>query len=69
MRGMIFPGGREPVLDGGSVTLRYPEMSDYAGWAEVRGESREFLAPCEPVWAPDEMTRVAFRRRLRRYQR
>ncbi len=69
MRGMIFPGGREPVLDGGSVTLRYPEMSDYAGWAEVRGESREFLAPWEPVWAPDEMTRVAFRRRLRRYQR
>jgi len=69
MRGMIFPGGREPVLQGDSVMLRYPEMPDYAQWSEVRGASREFLAPWEPVWAADELTRAAFRRRLRRYQR
>jgi ribosomal-protein-alanine N-acetyltransferase len=69
MRGMIFPGGREPVLQGDGVFLRYPEMSDYAQWARLRGESREFLAPWEPTWAPDELTRAAFRRRLRRYQR
>jgi len=69
MRGMIFPGGREPVLQGGGVFLRYPEMSDYPQWARLRGESREFLAPWEPTWAADELTRAAFRRRLRRYQR
>ena len=69
MRGMIFPGGREPVLQGEGVVLRYPEMSDFAQWAELRGESRTFLSAWEPVWAADELTRAAFRRRLRRYQR
>ena len=68
-RGMIFPGGREPVLRGDGVSLRYPQMSDYAQWSRLRDESREFLAPWEPTWAPDELTRAAFRRRLRRYQR
>jgi len=69
MRGMIFPGGREPVLQGESVTLRYPEMADYPQWAALRGASRDFLSPWEPTWAADELTRTAFRRRLRRYQR
>jgi ribosomal-protein-alanine N-acetyltransferase len=69
MRGMIFPGGREPVLQGDGVFLRYPEMSDYAEWAALRNESRVFLAPWEPVWAADELSRAAFRRRIRRYQR
>jgi ribosomal-protein-alanine N-acetyltransferase len=69
LRGMIFPGGREPVLHGDGVVLRYPQMSDYPKWAELRGESREFLSAWEPVWGPDELTRAAFRRRLRRYQR
>jgi ribosomal-protein-alanine N-acetyltransferase len=69
MRGMIFPGGREPVLQGNGIMLRYPQMSDYAQWSALRGESRAFLSAWEPVWAADELTRTAFRRRLRRYQR
>src|SRR5262245_4778458 len=69
MRGMIFPGGREPVLQGDGIFLRYPQMSDFAAWAVLRNESREFLAPWEPTWAADELSRAAFRRRLRRYQR
>jgi ribosomal-protein-alanine N-acetyltransferase len=69
MRGMLFPGGREPVLKGEAVYLRYPQMSDYSNWAELRGQSREFLMPWEPTWAADELTRGGFRRRLRRYQR
>src|SRR5258705_13669284 len=68
-RGMIFPGGREPILQGDGVWLRYPQMSDYTQWAQLRDESREFLAPWEPTWAGDELSRAAFRRRLRRYQR
>jgi len=67
-RGLIFPGGREPLLHGEDVYLRYPQFSDYAAWAMVRGASREFLTPWEPSWAPDELTRTAFRRRLRRYE-
>jgi len=69
MRGMIFPGGREPVLHGDGIYLRYPQMSDFAAWAALRGESHEFLAPWEPTWAADELSRSAFRRRIRRYQR
>jgi ribosomal-protein-alanine N-acetyltransferase len=69
MRGMLFPGGREPVLKGEQIYLRYPQMSDYVPWSALRGESREFLAPWEPTWATDELTRTGFRRRIRRYQR
>ncbi len=66
---MMFPGGRDPILHGDGVLLRYPQMSDYTQWSRLRGESREFLAPWEPTWAADELSRGAFRRRLRRYQR
>jgi ribosomal-protein-alanine N-acetyltransferase len=69
MRGMIFPGGREPVLHGKDISLRYPQLSDYAEWSALREESREFLRRWEPAWATDDLTRAAFRRRLRRYHR
>ena len=69
MRGMLFPGGREPVLKAEHIYLRYPQMSDYVPWSELRGESRQFLVPWEPTWATDELTRTGFRRRIRRYQR
>jgi [ribosomal protein S5]-alanine N-acetyltransferase len=69
IKGLIFPGGREPVLEGDGFFLRYPEMTDYREWSTLREESREFLTPWEPVWAPDELSRAAFRRRLRRYAR
>lgn len=69
MRGMIFPGGREPVLHGEGVYLRYPQMSDYTSWSKLREGSRTFLSRWEPTWASDELSRAAFRRRLRRYQR
>ena len=49
--------------------LRPPQMSDYSAWAELRALSREHLMPWEPVWPRDELTRSAFRRRLRHYQR
>jgi len=69
IRGLIFPGGREPVLRGDGLILRYPEMRDYRQWSRLREESRDFLTPWEPVWAVDELSRGAFRRRLRRYGR
>jgi ribosomal-protein-alanine N-acetyltransferase len=69
MRGLTFPGGQQPVLRGGGVYLRYPRVGDYQAWSRLRHESREFLAPWEPSWASDELTKSAFRRRLKRYQR
>jgi ribosomal-protein-alanine N-acetyltransferase len=67
MRGLTFPGGQQPIIRGERVYMRYPRMGDYALWAKLRGESRPFLAPWEPQWAQDELTKGAFRRRLKRY--
>jgi [ribosomal protein S5]-alanine N-acetyltransferase len=47
--------------------LRSPRASDYGDWRELRHQSRAFLEPWEPLWAPDELTRVSFERRLHRY--
>jgi ribosomal-protein-alanine N-acetyltransferase len=69
MRGLTFPGGQQPVIKGDGVYLRYPRMADYLQWSKLRHESRAFLSPWEPIWATDELTRGAFRRRLKRYAR
>ena len=57
------------VLVGERVRLRAPRPGDWASWAQVRAESREFLVPWEPTWPADALTRTDFRRRLRRYHR
>jgi len=61
--------GVPPVLNGNRVYLRPPQLNDWSEWAQLRAESREFLTPWEPTWADDELTRNAYRRRLRRYGR
>src|SRR6187551_3860503 len=56
-----------PAIVGEGVMLRAPQVADYAAWAELREASRDFLVPWEPTWPADDLTRGAFRRRLRRY--
>ena len=56
-----------PQLHGHELFLRVPAAGDYAAWAELRARSRNFLIPWEPTWAHDELTRTAYRRRLRQY--
>jgi ribosomal-protein-alanine N-acetyltransferase len=58
-----------PLVRGRELWLRPPQMSDYAEWAQLRALSREHLTPWEPQWARDELSRAAFRRRLRHYYR
>lgn len=58
-----------PVLRGAGVWLRPPIAADYGPWAELRALSRGHLTPWEPQWARDELTRTAYRRRLRHYYR
>jgi ribosomal-protein-alanine N-acetyltransferase len=60
-------GEPELAVKGREVLLRPPQMSDHDEWAALREESRDFLTPWEPVWPADDLTRAAFRRRLRRY--
>lgn len=69
MRGLTFPGGQQPIIRGEGVYLRYPRVADFFAWARLRDESRAFLMPWEPSWATDELTKGAFRRRLKRYAR
>src|SRR6201995_3655782 len=56
-----------PPITGDGVVLRAPQMADYAAWTQVREVSRRFLTPWEPTWPSDDLTRPAFRQRLRRY--
>lgn len=55
-------------LRGGQVVLRPARMADYSAWSHLRGLSRPHLTPFEPMWSFDELSRGAFRDRLRRYQ-
>ena len=56
-----------PAIAGDAVLLRAPQMSDHAEWSALRAASRDFLTPWEPTWPADDLTRAAFRRRIRRY--
>ena len=56
----------EPLLRGDGVTLRPAVIGDFPAWARLRDQSRAFLTPWEPTWPEDDLTRAAFRRRLRR---
>lgn len=56
-----------PVISGNGIVLRTPAIADFEEWAALRARSRNFLTPWEPKWPADDLTRGAFRRRLRRY--
>ncbi len=59
----------DPVIHTSKVILRPPVMSDYAEWAQLRSVSRSFLEPWEPTWPRDDLSKAAFRYRVRRYDR
>jgi [ribosomal protein S5]-alanine N-acetyltransferase len=64
----LFLGRSEPLrLVGDRVFLRPPERGDYEPWASLRARSRGFLAPWEPTWPPDALSRSSYRLRLSRY--
>ena len=56
-----------PPIAGQGVVLRMPQLTDYQAWADLRETSRKFLTPWEPTWPADDLTRPAFRQRIRRY--
>jgi len=56
-----------PAVNGDGVYLRAPVSGDHAEWAALREASRVFLTPWEPIWPADDLSRNAFRRRLKRY--
>jgi ribosomal-protein-alanine N-acetyltransferase len=56
----------QPLVRGDGLYLRPAVAADYSAWARLREQSRAFLTPWEPTWLSDDLTRAAFRRRLRR---
>jgi [ribosomal protein S5]-alanine N-acetyltransferase len=58
--------GRPPTPRIAGLVLRLPEPADFAPWTALREQSRAFLAPWEPLWPEDDLTRGAWRRRLDR---
>ena len=58
-----------PVVKGDGVILRLPRGADYEAWAELRRASQAYLQPWEPLWPDDDLSRIAYRRRMSAYQR
>ncbi|MBI3435112.1 MAG: GNAT family N-acetyltransferase [Proteobacteria bacterium] len=56
-----------PAIEGTGVALRAPLAADFSEWTTLRETSSAFLRPWEPTWPLDDLSRGAFRRRLRRY--
>jgi len=64
----LFLSRADPYrLTGDRLFLRPPERGDYEAWASLRAGSRDFLAPWEPSWPPDALSRASFRARVARY--
>jgi ribosomal-protein-alanine N-acetyltransferase len=64
-----FAADPPPTLRDGHAVMRVPDMTDYEQWAALRARSRDFLTPWEPVWPANDLTRAAFRSRIRQYWR
>lgn len=54
-------------LETRELRLRPPRADDYDAWAKLRAASRKHTESWEPAWTEDELTRTAYRNRLRRY--
>jgi len=50
------------------LLLTNPTMGHFEAWADLRSKSQVFLEPFEPVWPKGDLTRTAFKRRIKRYQ-
>ncbi|MEM6634295.1 MAG: GNAT family protein [Pseudomonadota bacterium] len=46
------------------LSLRPPQHADFRSWTALRAISRDFLAPWEPAWAEDHLSRKAFTNRV-----
>ncbi|WP_420343836.1 GNAT family N-acetyltransferase [Paenirhodobacter sp.] len=61
---MLLGRRRKAVVETERMTLRLPQHGDFRDWSLLREESREFLAPWEPSWSSDHLTRKAFTNRV-----
>lgn len=55
---------RKIQLETERMILRAPIHSDFKAWSRLRRESEGFLAPWEPSWSDDHLTRKGFANRV-----
>ncbi|WP_136441646.1 GNAT family N-acetyltransferase [Pacificoceanicola onchidii] len=55
---------RKLKLETERLTLRPPVHSDFTPWSTLRRDSRDYLTPWEPTWAPDHLSRRSFTNRV-----
>lgn len=65
----LFTKGQPIELFGNGILLRTPMVDDFEQWRDVRAQSRKYLAPYEPTWSEADLTRAAFKERVRRAER
>ncbi len=51
-----------------NIFLQRPMAQDYEEWSDLRRKSAGFLQPFEPQWSHDELSRSAYKSRLRRHE-
>ncbi len=62
-------GAKAREVEGSGILLRVPRPEDYEQWQALRSGSAAFLKPWEPKWAEDELSKTAYRLRLRAQRR
>lgn len=60
----MFGLRRRVQIESERMTLRLPQHVDWRAWADLRQASEAFLAPWEPVWAQDHLSRRSFTNRV-----
>lgn len=60
----MFGLRRRVQIESERMTLRLPQHADWRPWADLRQASEAFLAPWEPVWAQDHLSRRSFTNRV-----
>ena len=61
----VVPLKTSLVLHAEDVYLRVPQLNDYPKWQKLRADSQAFLQPWEPSWPRDDLTKSAFRKRVK----
>lgn len=54
---------------GGGVILRHPRWAEFSDWVDLRRDNRAYLAPWEPQWMDEHLTRPAYKGRLARFKK
>ena len=56
------------IISGNDLYIRFPRVSDYNQWFQIRNESKNFLQPWEPLWSANHLSKHYYKMLLKSYQ-